>query len=80
MLVFTSSRERTESEYDDLLHRAGLALVKTTPLPHNSAFSRPHLPKTNSAGGFLSATDLDQLRWTAEARMPVRLRNDRRVT
>jgi hypothetical protein len=31
MLVFTGSRERTESEYQDLLHRAGLTLVKTTP-------------------------------------------------
>jgi hypothetical protein len=31
MLVFTGSRERTESEYRDLLHRAGLTLVKTTP-------------------------------------------------
>ncbi|HLM22665.1 MAG TPA: hypothetical protein VK390_14215 [Propionibacteriaceae bacterium] len=28
----------------------------------------------------LSATDLDQLRWTAEARMPVHLRDDRPVT
>jgi hypothetical protein len=52
MLVVTGSRERTEIEYQDLLHRAGLTLVKTTPLPHNSAFSRPHLPKTNSASGF----------------------------
>jgi len=31
MLVFTGSRERTESEYRDLLHRAGLTLVKSTP-------------------------------------------------
>jgi len=31
MLVFTGSLERTESEYQDLLHRAGLTLVKTTP-------------------------------------------------
>jgi C-methyltransferase len=31
MLVFTGSRERTESEYRELLHRAGLTLVKTTP-------------------------------------------------
>jgi hypothetical protein len=31
MLVFTGSRERTEGEYQDLLHRAGLTLVKTTP-------------------------------------------------
>jgi hypothetical protein len=31
MLVFTGSRERTEGEYRDLLHRAGLTLVKTTP-------------------------------------------------
>jgi hypothetical protein len=31
MLVFTGSRERTKSEYQDLLHRAGLTLVKTTP-------------------------------------------------
>lgn len=31
MLVFTGSRERTESEYQNLLHRAGLTLVKTTP-------------------------------------------------
>jgi hypothetical protein len=52
MLVFTGSLERTKSEYQDLLHRAGLTLVKTTPLPHNSAFSRPHLPKTDSANGF----------------------------
>jgi hypothetical protein len=44
MLVFTGSREHTESEYQNLLHRAGLTLVKTTPMPHNSAFSRPHLP------------------------------------
>jgi hypothetical protein len=35
MLVFTGIRERTEGEYHDLLHRAGLTLVKTTPLPHN---------------------------------------------
>jgi hypothetical protein len=27
MLVFTGSRERTESEYQDLLHRAGLTPV-----------------------------------------------------
>ena len=52
MLVFTGSRERTESEYQNLLHRTGLTLVKTTPLPQNSAFSRPHLPKTDSANGF----------------------------
>jgi hypothetical protein len=52
MLVFTGGRERTESEYQDLLHRAGLTLVKTTPLSQNSAFSRPHLPKTDSASGF----------------------------
>jgi hypothetical protein len=45
-------RERTESEYQDLLHRAGLTLVKTTPLRHNSAFPRSHLPKTDSASGF----------------------------
>ena len=31
MLVFTGSRERTEREYRELLHRAGLTLVKTTP-------------------------------------------------
>jgi hypothetical protein len=31
MLVFTGSRERTEREYRDLLDRAGLTLVKTTP-------------------------------------------------
>jgi O-methyltransferase domain len=31
MLVFTGSRERTEDEYQDLLHRAGLTLIKTTP-------------------------------------------------
>jgi hypothetical protein len=31
MLVFTGSPERTESEYQDLLHRAGLTLVKTAP-------------------------------------------------
>src|SRR5215218_6201934 len=31
MLVFTGIRERTEGEYQDLLHRAGLTLVKTTP-------------------------------------------------
>jgi O-methyltransferase domain len=31
MLVFTGSRERTEGEYRDLLHRAGLTLVNTTP-------------------------------------------------
>jgi Lhr-like helicase len=48
MLVFTGSRERTESEYQHLLHRAGLRLVKTTTLPHHSALSRPHLPKTDS--------------------------------
>ena len=29
MLVLTGSQERTESEYQDLLHRAGLTLVKT---------------------------------------------------
>jgi len=50
--VFTGSRERTESEYQGLLHRTGLTLLKTTPLPQNSAFSRPHLPKTDSANGF----------------------------
>jgi hypothetical protein len=31
MLIFTGSRERTEGEYQDLLHRARLTLVKTTP-------------------------------------------------
>ncbi|HET6760008.1 MAG TPA: methyltransferase [Propionibacteriaceae bacterium] len=31
MLVFTGSRERSEGEYRDLLQRAGLTLVKTTP-------------------------------------------------
>jgi hypothetical protein len=31
MLMFTGSQERTESEYQDLLHRAGLTFVKTTP-------------------------------------------------
>ena len=31
MLVFTGSRERTESEYRDLLQRTRLTLVKTTP-------------------------------------------------
>jgi len=31
MLVFTGIRERTEGEYQDLLHRAGLTLVKTAP-------------------------------------------------
>jgi len=31
MLMFTGSQERTESEHQDLLHRAGLTLVKTTP-------------------------------------------------
>jgi O-methyltransferase domain len=31
MLVFTGSRERTEDEYQALLHRAGLTLIKTTP-------------------------------------------------
>ena len=31
MLVFTGSRERTEREYRELLHRAGLTLAKTTP-------------------------------------------------
>jgi hypothetical protein len=30
MLVFTGSRERTAGEYRDLLHRAGLRLIKTT--------------------------------------------------
>jgi hypothetical protein len=30
MLVFTGSRERTEGEYRDLLHRAGLTLIETT--------------------------------------------------
>ena len=45
VLVFTGSRERTESEYQDLLHRTGLTLVMATPLSQNSAFSRPHLPK-----------------------------------
>jgi hypothetical protein len=33
MLVFTGSRERTAGEYRDLLHRAGLILIKTTPTP-----------------------------------------------
>src|SRR5215203_4354637 len=31
MLVFTGSRERTEREYRDLLHRAGLTLLTITP-------------------------------------------------
>jgi hypothetical protein len=31
MLVFTGSRERTERGYRELLYRAGLTLVKTTP-------------------------------------------------
>ena len=31
MLVFTGSRERTEGEYRDLLQRAGLTLIKTSP-------------------------------------------------
>jgi hypothetical protein len=31
MLVFTGSRERSEAEYRNLLHRAGLTLVKITP-------------------------------------------------
>jgi hypothetical protein len=31
MLVFTGSSERTKSEYRDLLHPAGLTLIKTTP-------------------------------------------------
>ena len=31
MLVFTGSRERTESEYQNLLHRTGLTLLKTAP-------------------------------------------------
>jgi hypothetical protein len=31
MLVFTGSRERTEGEYRELLHRAGLTLVKIAP-------------------------------------------------
>jgi hypothetical protein len=31
MLVFTGSRERSEREYRDLLHRAGLTLIKVTP-------------------------------------------------
>lgn len=37
MLVFTGSRERTESEYAELLRRAGLKLLKTQPTA--SAFS-----------------------------------------
>jgi hypothetical protein len=32
MLVFTGSRESTEGEDQDLLYRAGLTRVKTTPL------------------------------------------------
>ena len=31
MLVFTGSRERTEREYQELLHRAGLTLNRITP-------------------------------------------------
>jgi hypothetical protein len=31
MLIFTGSRERTEREYRELLHRAGLTLLKVTP-------------------------------------------------
>jgi hypothetical protein len=31
MLVFTGSRERTESEYSELLQRAGLRLLRTHP-------------------------------------------------
>jgi len=47
MLVFTSSPGRTESEYQDLLHRAGLTLVKTTPTGSQLSISTPHLPKTD---------------------------------
>jgi hypothetical protein len=46
MLVFTGSLERTESEYQDLLHRAGLTLVKTTATASQLSISKPHLPKT----------------------------------
>ena len=31
MLVFTGSRERSELEYQELLQRAGLTLLRTTP-------------------------------------------------
>jgi hypothetical protein len=31
ILVVTGGRERTDNEYQHLLHRAGLTLVKTTP-------------------------------------------------
>ena len=31
MLVFTGSRERTEREYRELLHRSGLTLFNITP-------------------------------------------------
>jgi hypothetical protein len=52
MLIFTGSRERTESEYQDLLHRAGLTLAKTTATASPLSIFRPHLPKTDSASGF----------------------------
>src|SRR5215218_10868343 len=74
MLVFTSSRERTESEHQDLLHRAGLTLVKTTPHCLTTQHSRGHTcPRRTALAVSLSATDLDQLRWTAEAPTPVGL-------
>ena len=52
MLVFTGSRERTESEYQDLLHCAGLTLVKTTPTASQLSIFEVTLPKTDSASGF----------------------------
>jgi hypothetical protein len=52
MLILTGSRERTESEHQDLLHRAGLTLIKTAPTASPLSIFRPHLPKTDSASGF----------------------------
>ena len=46
MLVFTGSRERTEREYRELLHRAGLTLLRVTPTA-----SRFSLLETTSSQG-----------------------------
>jgi hypothetical protein len=75
MLVSTGSRERTESEYQDLFHRTGLTLLQTTPTASElSILEATPAQRRTALTVSPSATGLDQLRWTAEARMPVVLR------
>jgi hypothetical protein len=52
MLVFTGSPERTESEYQDLLHRAGLTLVKAIPTGSRLSIFDATPAQTDSASGF----------------------------